>query len=106
MRRTEGILGPLAECGKTWAQFGRLVMNAGRDPAAEGSRGPGLAGGYLASPGDGKGLGPGGAAGPGGVIHFSTATSVHSCVPAEQRVYPDHPQAYPQDATLAGPGLA
>ena len=43
---------------------------------------------------------------PGGVIHFSTATSVHSCIPADQRVYSDHPQAYPQDATLAGPGLA
>lgn len=28
----EGIRGPLAEWGKTWAQFERLVMNAGRDP--------------------------------------------------------------------------
>jgi len=43
---------------------------------------------------------------PGGVIHFSTATSVHSSMSADQRVYSDHPQSYPQDATLAGPGLA
>ena len=43
------------------------------------------------------------AARPGGVIHFSTAGFVHSFVPADQRVYSDYPQAYPQDATVAGP---
>ena len=80
----EGILGPLTEWGKTWARFERLVLPARGDPAAEGSREPG----------------------PGGVIHFSTLTSVHSCGSADQRVYTDNPQDYPQDATLAGPGLA
>ncbi len=32
----EGILGPLAEWSKTWAEFERLVMNARRDPGPEG----------------------------------------------------------------------
>ena len=32
----EGILGPLAEWGKTWAEFEGLVMNARRDPGPEG----------------------------------------------------------------------
>ena len=32
----EGILGPLAEWSKTWAEFERLVMNVGRDPGPEG----------------------------------------------------------------------
>ena len=40
------------------------------------------------------------------VIHFSTATPVHSCVMVDQLVYLNHPQAYTQDVSLAGPGLA
>ena len=32
----EQILGPLAEWGKTWAQFEGLVMSARRNPAPEG----------------------------------------------------------------------
>jgi hypothetical protein len=32
----EGILGPLAEWSKTWAEFERLVMNARRNPGPEG----------------------------------------------------------------------
>jgi len=32
----EEILGPLAEWGKTWAEFEGLVMNARRDPGPEG----------------------------------------------------------------------
>ena len=32
----EQILGPLAEWGKTWAQFEGLVMSARRDPGPEG----------------------------------------------------------------------
>ena len=32
----ELILGPLAEWGKTWAQFEGLVVNAGRNPGPEG----------------------------------------------------------------------
>ena len=40
------------------------------------------------------------------VIHFSTATPVHSCVMIDQLVYLNHPQAYTQGLSLAGPGLA
>ena len=40
------------------------------------------------------------------VIHFSTATPIHSCVAVDQLVYLNHPQAYTQDVNLAGPGLA
>ena len=32
----EGILGPLAEWGNTWAEFEGLVMNVRRDPRPEG----------------------------------------------------------------------
>jgi len=32
----EQILGPLAEWGKTWAQFEGLVMSAGGKPGPEG----------------------------------------------------------------------
>jgi hypothetical protein len=32
----EGILGPLSEWGKTWAEFERQMMNARRDPGPEG----------------------------------------------------------------------
>ncbi len=32
----EGILGPLAEWSKTWAEFEGLVMNVRRDPGPEG----------------------------------------------------------------------
>ena len=32
----EGILGPLAEWSKTWAQFDGLVMAARRNPGPEG----------------------------------------------------------------------
>jgi hypothetical protein len=32
----EGILGPLAEWSKTWAEFERLVMNARRHPGPDG----------------------------------------------------------------------
>ena len=32
----EGILGPLAEWSKTWADFERQVMNVRRDPGSEG----------------------------------------------------------------------
>jgi hypothetical protein len=32
----EGILGPLAEWGTTWAEFERLVMNARRNPGPDG----------------------------------------------------------------------
>ena len=32
----EGILGPLADWSKTWAEFEGLVMNARRDPGPEG----------------------------------------------------------------------
>lgn len=38
------------------------------------------------------------------VIHFSTAAPVHSCVVVDQLVYLNHPQAYTQGASLAGPG--
>jgi hypothetical protein len=38
------------------------------------------------------------------VIHFSTASSLHSYPGADQRVYLNHPQAYTQDASLGGPG--
>lgn len=38
------------------------------------------------------------------VIHFSTTTPVHSCTVVDQHVYRSHPQAYAQDASLAGPG--
>lgn len=31
----EGIIGPLAEWSKTWAEFEGLVMNARRDPGPE-----------------------------------------------------------------------
>ena len=31
----EGIIGPLAEWSKTWAEFEGLVMNARRDPGSE-----------------------------------------------------------------------
>jgi len=31
----EGVLGPLAEWSKTWAEFERLVMNARRNPRPE-----------------------------------------------------------------------
>jgi hypothetical protein len=34
----EGILGPLAEWSKTWAEFERLVMNVRHDPGPEGQR--------------------------------------------------------------------
>jgi hypothetical protein len=32
----EGVLGPLAEWSKTWAEFERLVMNVRRNPGPEG----------------------------------------------------------------------
>jgi hypothetical protein len=38
------------------------------------------------------------------VIHYSTAAPVHSCVVVDQLVYLNHPQAYTQGASLAGPG--
>jgi hypothetical protein len=38
------------------------------------------------------------------IIHFSTATLVHSSVVADQRVCVNHPQAYAQGTSLAGPG--
>ena len=38
------------------------------------------------------------------VIHFSTATLVHSCGAVDQRIYVNHPQARTQDVSLAGPG--
>ena len=37
------------------------------------------------------------------VIHFSTAPFVHSCGEADQHVYLNHPQAYPQDVSLTRP---
>ena len=40
------------------------------------------------------------------VIHFSTATPVHSCVVVDQLIYLNHPQGYTQGVSLAGPGLA
>lgn len=38
------------------------------------------------------------------VIHFSTASSLHNYPVADQHVYLNHPQAYTQDVSLAGPG--
>jgi hypothetical protein len=38
------------------------------------------------------------------VIHFSTASPVHSYAAIDQHVYPIHPHAYTQDASLAKPG--
>jgi hypothetical protein len=37
------------------------------------------------------------------VIHMSTAPLVHMCAEAEQRIYPNYPQAYPQGVTLGRP---
>ena len=76
---------------------------ASRPPTAR-TRGPrGLACGYCVSPCGSRTArdlaGP--CAAP--VIHFSTATFVHSCGEADQRVYLNHPQAYPQDVSLTRP---
>jgi hypothetical protein len=38
------------------------------------------------------------------VIHFSTASPVHSYAVIDQHVYLNHPQAYTQDVSLGGPG--
>ena len=40
------------------------------------------------------------------VIHFSTGLLIHRCTEADQPVWRKPPQAYAQDASLAGPGLA
>jgi hypothetical protein len=40
------------------------------------------------------------------VIHFSTVLFVHSFTVVDQLVCRKHPQVYPQDASLAPPGLA
>jgi hypothetical protein len=39
------------------------------------------------------------------VIHFSTTLFVHSFTGVDQAVCRKHPQDYPQDASLAPPGL-
>jgi hypothetical protein len=38
------------------------------------------------------------------VIHFSTASPVHSYAVIDQQVYPNHPQRYAQDVSLGRPG--
>ncbi len=38
------------------------------------------------------------------VIHFSTASPLHSYPMADQHVYLNHPQAYTQGVSLGGPG--
>ena len=38
------------------------------------------------------------------VIHFSTASLLHSCPVADQQVYLNHPQAYTQGVSLGRPG--
>ena len=40
------------------------------------------------------------------VIHFSTAPPVHSFTALDQPIRRKNPQVYPQDASLAPPGLA
>src|SRR5450755_4990412 len=79
------------------------TVTASRPPTARDRPPRGLACGYFVSP-----CGPREAcdlAGPcaAPVIHFSTATFVHSCGELDQRVYVNHPQAYPQDVSLTRP---
>jgi len=78
-------------------------VTATRPPTARDKAPRGLACGYFVSPyGSRKACD---LAGPcvAPVIHFSTATFVHSCRAVDQRVYVNYPQAYPQDATLTRP---
>ena len=83
--------GRLREQGPPSGQFRSSSPPAGRGCGPAAGPGnfrlarPGFACGYFASPEKAGGLRPGGAARPGKVIHFSTATFVHSCIPADQR---------------------
>ena len=97
-------------CHQWWLDHGTSGLShdhaatASRPPIAT-DRGPrGLACGYCVSPCGSRTACD--LAGPcvAPVIHFSTATLVHSCGAVDQRVYVNHPQARTQDVSLAGPG--
>src|SRR5450755_1906800 len=79
------------------------TVTASRPPTSRDRPPRGLACGYFVSPCGSREAcdlaGP--CAAP--VIHFSTATFVHSCGELDQRVYVNHPQAYPQDVSLTRP---
>ena len=100
-----GLLSPVVAESRDIGTFSwpRIPPTASRPPQQR-TRGPrGLACGYFVSPcGSRKACD---LAGPcvAPVIHFSTATLVHSCGEADQRVYVNHPQAYTQDVTLSRP---
>ena len=79
------------------------AVTASRPPTARDKAPCGLACGYFVSPCGSRTACD--LAGPCvvPVIHFSTATIVHSCGEVDQRVYVNHPQAYPQDVSLTRP---